>query len=794
VAPGPIAPEDTDGLRRTPTRNAVTVASPARPPIGSVVAWFLIVLGVIYLTALGGGGFFGLYSVALRTVSVVTLTVALAVWLVLGWRNPFWRPASSMALALALSVLALAIALLFSERPRLGADYLAYAVLLTGAYLLLQRLFAHPFFGPRLGALAVLLGYALCFVFILRVFSHWTYFWGLVGRLTVPPLRPGFEGLAYGHPGTFATVVILLWLASIAHLGLSTARARIVIAGLGLMVAFVVVVTGARGAWLGIAAAVVIVGVLWLLAPERRATISELIRSGRVRAGLIGLVAVFAVVAVVLLPAIARRLFAPAADVREGFFNSAIRMFQDDPLTGQGPGMWLAERLRYTLPTEQDYYVPHAHNLYLQTLAELGIVGAVVGVVVVLALARLVWLGIRSSDALTQRLGWTSLFAIVYLAVHQLVDFYPNMAALGFLFALLTARLDAVTPAAAPWNGAVLTGARPILGGRGAIIALAVATVLSFGWLVRSERAAGDGQDATNAANDGDWPAALDAARRAVAAEPGMPPYLFTQGLAAAHEGNLEEARDALRAAAEIDDFPTAWLDVSELELQLGNASAARSAVDRAMRIGFQNPQVAYGAMTIYEALRDRDAAVSAAADALVAAPGLASDPHWASDPDLRETLSAALPIAFDRAPPEIGYKIALEAEEPDRASEVLERLTAVERDLPELVVRAWNGDEAAFAQIHERAMASPLDTPTVVACRRLAGRSRNGDHGAPPGWVCDGTGPAREPVVRVAPPPTARVTLPGPDAPWHYQYAYRRLTPNDELAPSLPHLEQRFE
>ena len=79
------------------------VASPARPSIGSVVAWILIVLGVIYLTALGGGGFFGLYSVALRIVSVVMLTVTLAVWLVLAWRNPFWRPASSMALALALS-------------------------------------------------------------------------------------------------------------------------------------------------------------------------------------------------------------------------------------------------------------------------------------------------------------------------------------------------------------------------------------------------------------------------------------------------------------------------------------------------------------------------------------------------------------------------------------------------------------------------------------------------------------------------------------------------------------------
>ena len=109
------------------------------------------------MVALGGGAFIGLYSTPLRIISVATLTIALAVWLVLAWRRPFWRPNSSFALALAVSFAALAITLLFSDRPRLGADYVAYAALLTGAYLLQQRLFAHPFFGPRLGSLAMCL-------------------------------------------------------------------------------------------------------------------------------------------------------------------------------------------------------------------------------------------------------------------------------------------------------------------------------------------------------------------------------------------------------------------------------------------------------------------------------------------------------------------------------------------------------------------------------------------------------------------------------------------------------------
>jgi O-antigen ligase len=772
---------------------AVTDDSKPRAPLGQVVAWFLIVLGVIYMTALGGGGFFGLYSVTLRIISVVTLTAALAVWLVLAWRNPFWRPTSSMALALGLSVITLAIALLFSERPRLGADYLAYAALLTGAYLLQQRLFAHAFFGPRLGALAVLLGYALCLVFILRVFSHWLYFWGLVGRLTVPPLRPGFEGLAYGHPGTFATVVILLWLASIAHVGLSTAGARLVVGVLGLMVAFVVVVTSARGAWLGIAVAAGVVAALWLVAPERRASVAALLHSGRVRVTLIASIAAFAVVTVILLPAIVRRLGAGGEDLRAAFFSAAVRMFQADPVTGLGPGMWVVERARYTLPSEQDYYIPHAHNLYLQTVAELGVIGALAGVVVLVALARLVWLGIRSNDALTQRLGWTSLFALVYLAVHQLVDFYPNMAALGFLLALLIARLDALTPVEPPWNGAALPAIRPVFHGRGSVVALGLATVLSFGWLVWSERAALAAQEATNAGNQGDWSTAQEAARRAVAADPGMPPYLFTLGVAAAHEGNLEEARDALQAAAEIDDFPTSWLDVAQLELELGNSRAARDALQRALRIGYQNPQVGYGAMAVYEALGDQDAAVSAAADALEAAPELASDPSWSSSRDREEVFESALNVVLERAEPLISYKVAMEAGRHEQALRLASRIDEDHRAVAEAAVAARFGDEDAFDELHGIAANNPLDSAIVAACRRVATVSHRTDW--PYGWTgeCTGGGPFESAAIRVTDSVNERATLPGPDATWHNQYVYRRLTPFDELVPGVPHLRSVF-
>jgi O-antigen ligase len=748
----------------------------------------LIVLGVIYMTVLGGGGFFGLYQLPLRVASLFMLTLAVAIWLIVAWQRPFWRPKTSLGLALALSLAALAIALVFSERPRLGADYLAYSVLLAGGYLLLQRLFAHAFFGPRLGALGVLLGYALGVVFVFRVASHWLDFWAFVGRLTVPPLRPNFEGLAYGHPGTFATVMVLLWLASVAHLGLSTTRARLVIGVLGLLVAFVVVVTSARGAWLGVAVSSAIVVVLWLLSPERRASVSELLGSRRVRLGLIGLAAGFALFAFILLPAIARRITAGGEDLRAAFYAAAVRMFQDDPSTGLGPGMWVVERARHTLSTEEDYYIPHAHNLYLQTAAELGIVGVLAGIVVVLSLGRLVWLAVRSSEPLTQRLGWTSLFAMVYLGVHQLVDFYPNMAATSFLFALLVARLDALLPVDAPWRGIRLAVLPRQHAGRLTLVALAISTTAGTGWLLWSERAAFNGQLATDSANAGDWSAALGAARRAVAEDPDLPPYLFTQGIAAAHEGRLPEARDALRRSAGIDDYPIAWVNLAQVELELGNHVAARAALDRAMRLGFQNPQVAYGAMTLYEHLDDREAAVSAAADALVAAPTLASDPAWGMT-ELATLFDAAVPLALDRAEPSVGYLIAMEAGRVEDALRLAASLPMDDRSVAQAAVQAWNGDRAAFEELHRLASANSLDNVDVAICRRVAERSHEPDW--PYDWTgeCTGTGPFRYPAIRVGSPAAGLAYLPGPNATWHFQFVYRRFAPNDEVVPGLPHL-----
>ena len=749
-------------------------------------AWSLVVLGTVYLTVAGGGAFFGLYVGGFRFLSLIVALGAIGAWLAWAARHPEWRPRTSLWPAIVACVAAMVVSAATAPEPRLAFDFIAYAVLLTGLYLLMQRLLGHPLFGRRLAVLGILLGFGLASLYIGAIFIHWLDFWRDLGRFSTPPLRPDYEGLSYGNPSTIATVTVLLWLAAAAHLGFSTGRRRTVLGVLGVLTAGVVFLSGSRGAWAGLAIAVVLIVPIWLAMPAHRLRARQLLADRRVRVGAIAAAVTVTAVTVLFLPALISRLTEPASETRTAFYQASIRMFLDRPLTGLGPGNWTVERPHYTVPPELDYYIPHAHSIWLQTLAELGLVGAVGGAVMLLSVAALLRRGIRSGDPLQGRLAWAAIAGIVYLGAHQLFDFYPNMPAIGFCLALTVARLDAMTETVdrqpAPFRSFRIVAA-----------ALIVLTAGSGLWLARSEAASTFQDRATHAANAGDWSAAREDAGQALAIDPDMPPYLFTSGLAAAHLGDLEAARDLMVRSARRDDFPTAWLNVARLEADLGDAVAARDALERAMRLGDQQPQVALGAATIEEELGDHPAAVRALTSAFLVAPGMVSDPYW-SDPSRAALFSDALSRALSEAAPQIGYQLALEAGRIEDARAIAATLPAADREAVLLEIEAWAGDEAAFDALHAIARDDPLHDELVARCRRVAARSHDADWAGPGPWTCDGAGfVAALIVIRVSPPPTTRAILPGPNASWHVQYTYRRTSPADELVPGLPHLAVVF-
>ncbi|MFN8629642.1 MAG: hypothetical protein U0838_04770 [Chloroflexota bacterium] len=86
---------------------------------------------------------------------MVIAAAVLLVWLLIAWRRPSLRPRSRLAPMLAIAVAVLAATTLTSRNPRISLDFVTYAVLLAGLYLLLVTILRRPALRPRMGVLLV---------------------------------------------------------------------------------------------------------------------------------------------------------------------------------------------------------------------------------------------------------------------------------------------------------------------------------------------------------------------------------------------------------------------------------------------------------------------------------------------------------------------------------------------------------------------------------------------------------------------------------------------------------------
>ena len=306
----------------------------------------------------------------------------------------------------------LAIDTVFSRNPRISLDFLAYGVLLAGLYLLLRALLAREELRTRLGATMLILAFALAVAYLLAV--------GLrLGHLVARPRaagRPAAPAVLRGphvrQPGARGGDV-----GARVDLGDGASRLGDPHTGspwscCGSLTVAVVIVSGTRGAWVALAAMAFVAA---MLAPGRIASRLEAVLAttpGRVAAG-----------------GRHRRIGAgsssgpssPTGSVissdggRVSYWSAALRMFTDAPLTGVGPGMWAPQRILHTAVGELDYYIPHAHNVFLQTAAESGLIGLASGVVVLVTVGRLVWATLRA-QAGRERWAIAAILTAVYFA------------------------------------------------------------------------------------------------------------------------------------------------------------------------------------------------------------------------------------------------------------------------------------------------------------------------------------------------------------------------------------------
>lgn len=263
------------------------------------------------------------------------------------------------------------------------------------------------------------------------------------------------------------------------------------------------------------------------------------------------------------------RLGEVGGENRYQLWASALREFEDDPFHGTGANTF---QFWWTRDTDVGTAILDTHQLYLQVLGELGIVGFLL--LLAFVLLTLGWGGVQALRAGPRARSWlaAAVAGSTVLWVTSLVDWTWKLP----IIPVATLLLIAVTitagdggegkrspsPLAIPWRlGVALVSLLAIL---------AIAIPLTGTSLVR---------DSQEEARAGDPEAALADARSAQNVQPGAATPRMQEALILESQGEIEAAAEAARAATERE--PTnwrTWLLRSRIEAQRGRPRAALAA------------------------------------------------------------------------------------------------------------------------------------------------------------------------------------------------------------------------
>jgi putative inorganic carbon (HCO3(-)) transporter len=264
-----------------------------------------------------------------------------------------------------------------------------------------------------------------------------------------------------GNPNAFGALLVVLLPFVLLQVGRASGRlARLGLVVYAALALALLALTFSRGAWLGAIVGVAVLGVL-ALAHHNLLSVGALRawwraqrQSVRVGLGVGALITALAVLGAGIVLVQSFSVSGRGADLRTLLWGYAWEMFASQPLTGQGLftyGYHLP--LYWSIPPQQAQ--SHAHNLPLNVLAEMGLLGALAlgaTVAVVLLRWRAQW---REANA-PQRLELMGAYgAAVGFGVHHLFDMpamMPAVAVIGvFVLTLALAPLQP-RPLRARWR------------------------------------------------------------------------------------------------------------------------------------------------------------------------------------------------------------------------------------------------------------------------------------------------------------------------------------------------------
>jgi O-antigen ligase len=606
---------------------------------------YLLQESVLFLLAsyvvLVGGTFNGLIQYQFNLFNTVLVAAGGAAWL--GWmawrRLPF--PATPLDGPLLAWFAVVALASAFSGDPRRSAG----VAVLVGLYVLVFYAVVSLVRAgwPRTLFLQALLFASLFVLFFgLWELQRWYAGWLSIAGWSnlVPPATVRISAILT-HPNLAASFfVLLLPSGMVMALRARPSWKQWLWAGWCLASGVVVFFTSSRSGWLGLAGAVA--ALIAALALEERAWLAvqwRRLRRSRVALGAGSLALLLALAGAGLV--LYRQAQHPTHAGRDYIWRIAADMFWRRPLLGNGPFTFGTEFIQaYSVPPE--VLLAHAHNWYLNVLAETGLLGGISMAWGLTASAALAWRRWRVAPA-GERAWIAGLVAALFgLAITSLFETPQMFPATNLLMMVLLGLLAA--------GEARAVGASRERAGRLALAGawLGVTSALAWSLYAYAPFSAG-----ALAANLGNWRAGAEALRLAAERDPAVAFYWLQAGYAhgrvalagdgqAVEGAELAASLDAYERGVGLEpEYSTNWANLGLLRWANGDLEGARAALERAVAGAETNGVFRATLGRFYEAARQPDLARAAYRVALDLRPEWATTYYFRETPLRREAAAA---------------------------------------------------------------------------------------------------------------------------------------------------------
>jgi O-antigen ligase len=407
---------------------------------------FFIAL-VCYLLNLGAT-FNGVFLPDVAAMTLPLMAVLLILWLLARWRSRWKWYQPPLYAALFVWSAAIALSLLSNagdwRRILIGVWY-------AGVYLLVWYILSDALANNAIKRTTLIDSLLVAGVILLIV-----GYWQLFNVITNGWRYPGLFGLPrptsiVGNPNSLAAIlVVMIGFAAGRWLSVSSHLWRLILAVYLIATLLLMVLTYSRGGWIGAAAALAVVFGLWML--QRGLRSYQQIRRAFVRQRPLIRAAVAGAATVILLAGMMAGVIlmnsfnetGRSAELRTYIWETALTLFREKPITGHGLftfGKGL-ERLNSSPPVTPH---SHAHNLPLNVLAELGLVGGVALILSVALAFHAIRLNWKASGDRERAILIPGIAGAVGFGGHHLFDMPMVMPAIALTG--LLALMAAVSPA-----------------------------------------------------------------------------------------------------------------------------------------------------------------------------------------------------------------------------------------------------------------------------------------------------------------------------------------------------------